>query len=281
MKGFLIDLDGVVYDGDRLIPGAADAIAFLQHHHFPHLFLTNTTSVPARVIWQKMRFLGIDVPLRSILTPVIAASTWIRENGREPVAAFVPRPTLADFEGLNLLPDDVEFGARSVVIGDLGEQWDYRKLNRAFRLLDSGDDRVSLVALGMTRFCKASDGRLRLDVAPFVKALEHSSGVEPTVMGKPATDFFQQAAGLLGLAMSELIMIGDDIFSDVHGAQRCGMRGLLVKTGKFRDRDLNTEVRPDAVLRSLAELPGWIKQQEWSDGLHEKPFVSKMLDAAF
>ncbi|RZV48195.1 MAG: TIGR01458 family HAD-type hydrolase, partial [Pseudomonadales bacterium] len=246
MHGFLIDLDGVVYDGDRVIPGAADAIAFLNQHHLPHLFVTNTSSVPARVVWQKLRFLGIEVPLRSILTPMIAARQWIRANGREPVAAFVPRPTLADFEGLNLLPPDVEVGARAIVIGDLGDQWDYRKLNRAFRLLDNAGEQGCLIALGMTRFCKAEDGRLRLDVAPFVKALEHSSYIEPTVMGKPAADFFQQAADSLSMPMSELIMIGDDIYSDIHGAQRCGMRGLLVKTGKFREQDINSDVRPDA-----------------------------------
>lgn len=281
MQGFLIDLDGVVYEGDRVVPGAAEAIAFLHENHLPHLFLTNTTSVPVRVIWQKLRFLGIDVQLRSIITPVIAAREWIRRNGREPVAAFVPPPTRVDFEGLRLLPQDVETGARAVVIGDLGDQWDYRKLNRAFRLLENGGSDTSLVALGMTRFCKAEDGRLRLDVAPFVKALEHSSQVLPVVMGKPAADFFQQAADRLSLSMSELIMIGDDIQSDVHGAQRCGMRGVLVKTGKFRDQDLQQDTRPDAVLRSLAELPTWIRQQDWSDGLHEKPFVSKLLDTAF
>ncbi|MGB5323847.1 MAG: TIGR01458 family HAD-type hydrolase [Pseudomonadales bacterium] len=281
MHGFLIDLDGVVYDGDRAIPGAADAIAFLHQHHLPHLFLTNISSVPARVIWQKLRFLGIDIPLQSILTPMIAAREWIRANGREPVAAFVPRATLADFEGLNVLPQYVEAGARAIVIGDLGDQWDYQKLNRAFRLLEHGDDKTCLVALGMTRYCKAEDGRLRLDVAPFVKALEHSSAKQPVVMGKPAVDFFQQAADRLSLPMSELIMVGDDIYSDVHGAQRCGMQGVLVKTGKFREQDLASEVRPDAIVRSLADLPKWIREQAWSDGLHEKPFVSKLLDTAF
>ncbi len=282
MRGFLIDLDGVVYDGDHAVPGAADAIAFLKRHHLPHLFLTNTSSVPVSVIWRKLKFLGLNTPIEHILTPVIAARQWIRENQREPAAVFMPGQTIADLHDINILPPELESGARSIIIGDLGDEWDYQKLNRAFRLLENAEDgEPCLIALGMTRYCKTEDGRLRLDVAPFVKALEHSSRVTPTVMGKPAADFFQQAAKMLEMPFHELVMIGDDIYSDVHGAQRCGMQALLVKTGKFREADLHSEVKPDAVLRSIAELPDWIKRQDWSAGMHERPFVSKLLEASF
>ena len=282
MKGFLIDLDGVIYDGDRAVPGATDAIAFLKRHRIPYLFLTNTSSSPVSVVWQKLKFLGVDTPIDRILTPAIAARHWIRQNNREPAAVFMPRSTIVDLQDINILPNELESGARCIIIGDLGDQWDYHKLNRAFRLLENtADGEACLIALGMTRYCKSEDGRLRLDVAPFVKALEHSSRVIPTVMGKPAADFFQQAANQLEMPFHELVTVGDDIYSDVHGAQRCGMQGILVKTGKFRESDLASEVKPDAVLRSIAELPDWIKRQSWSGRAHGKPFVSKLLEASF
>jgi HAD superfamily hydrolase (TIGR01458 family) len=108
----------------------------------------------------------------------------------------------------------------------------------------------------MTRYWRAPDG-LRLDVAPFVKALEHAAGVQAVVTGKPASAFFESALCAIGCDAQETAMIGDDIAGDVDGAQRAGLRGILVRTGKFRREDLDANVTPDAVLNSLATLPAW------------------------
>jgi HAD superfamily hydrolase (TIGR01458 family) len=142
-----------------------------------------------------------------------------------------------------------------VVIGDYGERWCFAELNRAFRLL-MADPIPKLVALGMTRYWHAANG-LRLDTAPFVVALEHASGVAPVVLGKPAKPFFALALAELGTPATQTWMIGDDIRSDIAGAQRAGLRGALVRTGKFRDRDLELGIDPDAVLGSIADLPAW------------------------
>jgi HAD superfamily hydrolase (TIGR01458 family) len=114
------------------------------------------------------------------------------------------------------------------------------------------------VALGMTRYWRAADG-LRLDVAPFVKALEHATGAEAVVLGKPAPAFYETALDAIGCGPAEAVMIGDDVVGDVGGAQRVGVRGLLVRTGKFRPADLSGEIRPDAVLQSIGALPEWWK----------------------
>jgi len=153
------------------------------------------------------------------------------------------------------LPDAAESGARYVVIGDLGGAWDFATLNRAFRLLHANPE-AALVALGMTRYWKSQDG-ISLDVAPFVAALENATGRSALVFGKPAPAFFHAAAERLGVQSSEILMVGDDIESDIAGAQAAGMRAALVKTGKFRERDLEGPVTPDAVLDSVAELPTW------------------------
>jgi HAD superfamily hydrolase (TIGR01458 family) len=168
---------------------------------------------------------------------------------------FVNPRARTEFAGLPGVPDDAEAGADHVVIGDLGDGWDFRTLNRAFRLLHSNPE-SSLVALGGTRFWQAPDG-LRLDAGPFVAALEYATGRKPVVCGKPAATYFQAAATKLGVPPEEILMIGDDIDIDVGGAQRAGLRGALVRTGKFRLADLNHAVKPDAVLDSVAALPGW------------------------
>jgi phospholysine phosphohistidine inorganic pyrophosphate phosphatase len=142
-----------------------------------------------------------------------------------------------------------------VVVGDLGEQWDYRTLNRAFRLLHRNPE-AQLVALGMTRYWLATEG-ISLDVAPFVAALEHATGRKAVVLGKPAEPFFQAAVQKLGVPAAQLLMVGDDIETDIGGAQAAGLKGALVKTGKFRPADLQGRIKPYTVLDSVADLPKW------------------------
>ncbi len=136
------------------------------------------------------------------------------------------------------------------MIGDLGERWDFPTLNRAFRLL-MAEPRPQLVALGMTRYWRAPGG-LQLDVAPFIHALEHATGARAVVLGKPAAAFYESALDLLGLPAADVVMVGDDVITDIDGAQKVGIRGVLVKTGKYRDGDLERGVTPEAVLLSLA-----------------------------
>jgi HAD superfamily hydrolase (TIGR01458 family) len=255
MVALLLDMDGVLYEGERAVPGASEAVLWLREQRVPHLFLTNTTSRPRSALVEKLAGLGIRVDGDSILTPPVAAVEWLRTHAPGPAALFVPEATVSDFEALPQLPREATRGAASVVIGDLGSEWDFDTLNRAFRLL-MDDPRPVLVALGMTRYWRAPDG-LRLDVAPFIAALECATGTRAVVLGKPAEPFFEAAMGRLHCSADEVVMIGDDIVGDVEGAQRSGMRGVLVRTGKFRDSDLEAEIRPDAVLDSIDDLPDW------------------------
>lgn len=247
MKGVLIDLDGVVYQNDTLITGADRAINWLQQERIPHLFLTNTTSRPKSALLAKLADLGIAVADESLLTPPVAAVSYLRQKAINRVALFVPAATREDFAGLVDGED-----ASAVVVGDLAEGWDFATLNRAFNALMK-NPHTELIALGMTRYWRSND-TLQLDVGAFATALAFAAEKQPVVMGKPAAAFFQQAAVLLDLPAGELCMIGDDIKADVLGAQACGIKGVLVKTGKYRDGD-QAFGPPDLVLESLEQLP--------------------------
>jgi HAD superfamily hydrolase (TIGR01458 family) len=251
----LLDLDGVVYVGDRPVAGAAETIEWLAREGVPHCFLTNTTSRPRQAIVAKLAGLGIPAGTDQILTPAVAAVAWLRRHGIARPALFVPDATAAEFAELDPLPGDVESGAGAVVIGDLGEGWTFLTLNRALRLL-MGDPAVPLVALGMTRYWRAEDG-LRLDAGAFVRALEYAAGRTAVVVGKPDPAFYATAVDTLRVPTDQVVMIGDDIHTDVEGAQRAGLAGVLVRTGKYSASDLIGGVRPDAVLDSVADLPGW------------------------
>ncbi|MET0619125.1 MAG: TIGR01458 family HAD-type hydrolase [Thermoanaerobaculia bacterium] len=248
VRALLLDLEGTVFQSGALIPGAAEALAEATRRGVAWRFVTNATSRPRSVILRELSAMGLDIePDRLFTAPraaqgLIAARGWTRCH-------FLLRPALLeDFDGL----EAVEEGAEAVVLGDLGSGMTYERLNRAFRMLLDG---AELVTLARNRYWQANDG-LMLDTGPFCAALEHASGKKAILAGKPSPAFFQAALASTGAAPSETAVVGDDLESDVGGAQRAGMRGVLVRTGKHRPDDLRqSPVRPDAVLASIAELP--------------------------
>ena len=260
MRCILFDLDGVFYVGDDVIPGARETLNWIKAQGIPHLFLTNTTSKPRSALVAKLARLGLPITEDQLLTPAVATRSWLARHGRGRVALFVPPATREEFSGLTLVTQPRAEAVDAVVIGDLGEDWDFARLNQAFRLLMQQPNPV-LIALGMTRYWMAPDG-LRLDVAPFIMALQHATGLTPLVLGKPARAFFETALEMLACPVDQAVMIGDDIRGDVKGAQDAGLAALLVRTGKFRPADLFGEVRPDAVISSIAELPHWWARQQ-------------------
>jgi HAD superfamily hydrolase (TIGR01458 family) len=261
MRAILFDLDGVVYDAEEPIEGAAEAVAWVQAKRIPHLFVTNTTSRGRDALLKKMDRFGIHTGMDGILTPCTAAADWLRTHAAGKAALFVRQEALGEFRGVDCLQEEAETGAQYVVIGDMGDAWSFARLNRAFRLLHSNPGAM-LIALGMTPFWRAQDG-LRLDAAPFVAALEHATGRKARVFGKPETSFFLAAAARLGCQAHEVWMIGDGIETDIEGAQKAGLKGALVRTGKFSESDLERNTVPDLVLGSIADLPEAISNSQF------------------
>lgn len=255
----LIDLDGVIYQGGHLIEGALEALDWIRARQIPHLFVTNTTSRPREALLEKFETLGFSAQLDEVMTPVVAANQWLAEQRIRKAALFVPAATQREFDGVETVALEQDAAVDAVIVGDLGEVWDFKLLNRAFQFLMQ-DPPPRLIALGMTRYWRGRNG-LQLDVAPFIKALEHAAACEAVVVGKPAPAFFSAALAILQVGAEQALMIGDDIVGDVDAAQRCGIRGIQVRTGKFRESDLDAEIKPFALLDSIAGLPAWWEQK--------------------
>ena len=255
MRSVLLDLDGVLYVGDEGVLGASKVVDWLKNHSIPFLFLTNTTSRPRSQLVDKLAQFDIESTVDEFLTPPVAACHWLRQHSSGSIALFVPPATQEEFQEFSILEDDAVEGASAVVVGDLGMGWNFERLNRAFRLL-MGQPKPVLIALGMTRFWNGPEG-LRLDTGPYVMALQHASDADVVVTGKPAVAFYQAAINMLGTAPKETLMVGDDIRGDIEGAQKAGLKAALVRTGKFRSGDLDSEVKPDGLLNSIADLPIW------------------------
>jgi len=258
-NGLLIDLDGVIYQNGRIIDGALATLDWIRHSNIPHLFVTNTTSRSRDELLQKFAQLGFQAELEEVMTPIVAARQYLGSRQHHRIAAFMTPAAAREFSEAEIIPAGTEQPVDAVVIGDLGAAWDYQQLNNAFRLLML-DPQPELIALGMTRYWRGDDGLL-LDVAPFVSLLENAAACKARVFGKPAAAFFEAALARLQCSAEQAYMIGDDISADTDAAQLCGIRAIQVRTGKFREADLNGAVKPFALLDSIAALPQWWMQQ--------------------
>lgn len=248
VRGVVLDLDGTVYQAGRLIPGAGEAVAAIRDAGLALRFATNTTRLPRAALVERLAAFGVDAEAAEIVTAPRAAAAWLAAHGVRRVALHVAGATAEEFSAFAV--DARAPGA--VVIGDLGAAWTFDRLNRAFRQVQAG---AHLVAMQKNRYWQTEDG-LTLDAGPFVAALEYATGRTATVAGKPSPAFFAGAADSMGLRLGGLVMVGDDISSDVRGAMGAGARGVLVRTGKFRAADLGEPGgAPDAVIDSIAELP--------------------------
>ena len=248
VRALLLDLEGTLYQAREPIAGAAKTLEAFVTRGIPHCFVTNTTSRPRSALVRELSAMGFQVPPDRIFTAPRAAREYLLARGFDRCHLLVKPAVLEDFAGIR--EDDAS--PRAVVVGDLGEGFTYERLNRAFRLLLQG---AELVTLARNRYYRAAEG-LVLDQGPFVAALENASGRQATLVGKPAIPFFQSALRLLAVSPSQAAVVGDDLEADVGGGQAAGMRGVLVRTGKFREDDLSgSSIRPDAVLDSLADLP--------------------------
>jgi len=252
--GYLLDLDGTLYTGDAAVPGAADTLARLRASGVPFRLVTNTTSRSRRMLVERLAGYGFAVAAEEIVTATLAGVELLRAGGHARVAPFVPAGALEDLAGLALsggTSGRPRAAADAVVVGDLGERWTFGLLQEAFEQLMAG---AALVALSRDRYFRHGE-RLALDAGPFVAALEYAAGTTATVAGKPSAAFFGAAVGSLGLAPDQVAMVGDDLWSDVDGAQRAGLQGWLVRTGKFREDVLRrSAITPDRILSSVADV---------------------------
>ncbi len=205
---------------------------------------------------ERLRKYGFAVSADEVFTATIAGADVARDAGYGCVAPFLPEPALADLDGLDLCGgtsgERPAGNPQAVLVGDLGERWSYALMQEAFEYLLSG---AALIALSRDRYW-LHGGRLVLDAGPFVAGLEFASGKGAVVAGKPSAAFYTAALRSLKLEPSaSAAMVGDDIWSDVEGAQRAGLQGWLVRTGKYREAMLfGSGIRPDRILDSIAAL---------------------------
>ena len=256
MAAILIDLDGALHVSGDPIPGAADAVARLRRDGHRLRFVTNNTTRARATLAEELREIDIDLEDEELQTTAIAAA---RALAGKRVLALTMHALVDDLEGVELVGE----GADAVLLGGADETletnqvFSYTNLARAFHELEAG---AELYCLHKNRWWQTQRGPL-LDAGAFVAGLEYAADVEATVLGKPSPAYFAAAVEALDAEPELTWMVGDDLESDIAGAQRCGLRTVLVRTGKFRpDTVERGSVMPEAIVSSVAQLPAWLEQ---------------------
>jgi HAD superfamily hydrolase (TIGR01458 family) len=238
----LLDLSGVLYDGNTLIPGALEAVDRAQSRGLPLRFITNTSRQPRGAILGQLAALGFSIPPEQLFTAVDAARQWLRQRDLRPYC-LVHRNIESEFEDFDQREPD------AVLIADAAEDFTYARLNRAFQLCLAG---APLLGVGYNRYFRSGD-QVLMDAGAFIRAVEFAAGVEATIVGKPSAEFFQQAIASTTASPERTLMVGDDVFGDVEGALNAGIPACLVRTGKYRAGDEDRVAGDYPVVGSIVE----------------------------
>ncbi|WP_373020078.1 TIGR01458 family HAD-type hydrolase [Thiomicrorhabdus sp.] len=244
IKALLLDLSGVLYEGDNRIPGADTTLQWLRNQGYVVRFVTNTATESHRQILNKLKDMGLDIQEPELFTAPQAAKNYLTAHNMRPYCILHPN---LEEEFSDLCGGEPD----CVLLGDAQDGLSYANLNQAFRFLEQG---MPLFGIGKNKYFMNHDG-LKLDAGAFLHALEWASGTEAVIMGKPDAHFFAEAVRSTGFEMHECLMVGDDVESDVQGAVNAGLYASLVRTGKFKEADQQKLPEQAYLIDSIKALP--------------------------
>lgn len=247
IKGFFFDLDGVLCIEGKPISGSIQLLNILNSRCIPFRILTNYTTLSRKGLYDKLTSLGFNISKKHIISAAYAGVLRLRKLNNPRCEFILSANVMDDYNEFTLDSVSPEY----IIIGDLDDKWSFEIINDIFKKVINGS---RIIALHKGRYFEVSDG-LQIDSGAFIRAIEYATSTDSEVIGKPEKTFFQLAIDDIGLSPDNLMMIGDDIINDVGGAKKMGLKGTLVKTGKFREDIVNsTNIKPDYIIDSVSDL---------------------------
>jgi HAD superfamily hydrolase (TIGR01458 family) len=251
IDGLLLDMDGVLGVSWTPLPGAAEAVTRLHAAGVPLRVLTNTTAFPQPRFGGALREFGFPFTDDEILTASVLAGAWLRAERPGARVFLLGDARAEDLRGVELVAADE--APDLVLVSGADESFCFDAFNTVLALLRGG---AELAAMHRNLFWVTRRGE-KLDAGAYLLGLEAATGLEATVLGKPAAGAFRAGLDALGLPAGRVAMVGDDVENDVLAAQAVGITGVLVRTGKFREDQLaRASGAPDLVVDSICDVPG-------------------------
>ncbi len=248
--GFLLDMDGVIYHGKKLINGSDKFLAKLRSLGIPYLFLTNNSQRTRRDVALKLTRLGIPAQPEEIFTCAMATARFLaskKPNGTAFVIGENGMTAALHHNGYTVVDDDPDF----VVIGE-GRTINFECIEKAVRLVSNG---ASLIATNLDTVCPTDQG-IRPGCGAIVAMIESATGKKAFSVGKPSPVMMRMARKAMMLSTDQTIMVGDTMYTDVLGAVQMGYRSVLVLSGQTTREDIaNYAYKPDIVADCLNDIP--------------------------
>lgn len=228
IKGILSDIDGTLYFKGVPVPGAVETVEMLRDKGIELLFFTNTDSKTPKNVYKSLIEYGFKVKEDDIFTPIIALKEFLTDKPDAKLYLVTTEEVKGEFQEFHHvrgteIPD-------YVIIGDFRDNWDVNRLNEAFRHVVK--HKAILLGTQGNNYYLDVNGEPVIDTGSFVHMIANAANVKPKIFGKPSKEYFFQALKKLNLSSEEIIVVGDDIETDILGAQNANLRGFLVKTGK-------------------------------------------------
>lgn len=242
-RALFLDLSGVLYEGQKVIEGAAALVERARARGLSLRFVTNTVSKPRTRILDDLAGMGIAVQAEELFTAPLAAHNYLTKHALRPYY-LLHAAVKAEFDDID------QHEPNCVLLGDARDALTYASLNAAFRLCKQG---APLIGIGMNKYFKDDNG-LSLDAGAFIRAVEWAADTKAIIMGKPSGAFFAEVVDSTPFPADQCLMVGDDVLADVAGAMEAGLQGCLVRTGKYRPGDETALPAGGAVIDSVAAL---------------------------
>lgn len=226
MRGLVFDLDGCVWTGDVLTPGASEVLALIRRQGKGLCFLTNNSRARARTMQAKLERLGVQAKEAEVLTPLEILGEVVAQRWGPSRVLAIGGPELAAVlveAGHTLVRVDAYREATVVVVGN-DFDFSYERLTAAARAVDAG---AAFVTPNIDPRLPMEDGQFLPGCGAIVEAVASAAGARPIVIGKPEPPLFELALQRMGLTVDDAAMVGDSIDSDVRGARRVGMTAVL------------------------------------------------------
>jgi NagD protein len=248
--GFLLDMDGVIYRGNQLIPGADHFVARLRRDGVPFRFLTNNSQRTRRDVALKLRRLGLHADEGDVFTCAMATARFLARQKPGGTAFVIGENGLAAAlhrNGYTVVDDDADY----VVVGE-GRTLTFEMIERGVRLVEKG---ARLIATNPDAVCPTDAGN-RPGCGAIVAMIEKATGRQAFSVGKPSGVMMRMAQLELGVRSADTVMVGDTMDTDVLGGLGMGYRTVLVLSGHTSRADLaKYAYMPDWVIGSVNEMP--------------------------
>ena len=256
-EGYVFDLDGTIYLGDELLPGAKRLILKLRELGKRVIFVSNNATKDPRMYAEKLDGLGLKTPASEIVNTVVTMTEWLLSNHPDatvfPISEEPLKNSLSE-AGIRISEDPEEI---DIVIASYDRTFEYRKLQIAFDAIWFYK-RAMLVTTNPDRYCPFPGGRGEPDAAAIVAAIEACTGTKCQVnVGKPDPIMLETVMGLIGLDAKECVMIGDRLYTEIRMAKAAGMPSAVVLTGETTEEDLAGQAEenlPDYTLERIDQL---------------------------